>query len=196
MGAILFCCAIISITIGGGGLLSLLRKLRPNPEKEARILLLGLDNAGKTTILKQLASEDITTVTPTAGFNIKSVAADGFKLNVWDIGGQWKIRPYWKNYFANTDVLIYVIDCTDRARLPEAGSELFEMLMDNRLKQVPLLVFANKQDMPDAMTASEVAERMNLVQLQGRTWEIKACTAVNGTGLKEGMDWVCQNMKK
>lgn len=89
-------------------------------------MLLGLDNAGKTTILKQLASEDITTVsiigqirlcfsnifsnvpqvTPTAGFNIKSVAADGFKLNVWDIGGQWKIRPYWKNYFANTDVLV------------------------------------------------------------------------------------------
>jgi len=108
------------------GLLSLLRKLRPNPDKEARILLLGLDNAGKTTILKQLASEDITTVsileqmrlcfpnnrctnpqvTPIAGFNIKSVAADGFKLNVWDIGGQWKIRPYWKNYFANTDVLV------------------------------------------------------------------------------------------
>ncbi|XP_016991047.1 ADP-ribosylation factor-like protein 3 isoform X2 [Drosophila rhopaloa] len=178
------------------GLLSLLRKLRPNPEKEARILLLGLDNAGKTTILKQLASEDITTVTPTAGFNIKSVAADGFKLNVWDIGGQWKIRPYWKNYFANTDVLIYVIDCTDRARLPEAGSELFEMLMDNRLKQIPVLIFANKQDMPDAMTASEVAEKMSLVQLQGRTWEIKGCTAVDGTGLKEGMDWVCKNMKK
>ncbi|XP_070137562.1 ADP-ribosylation factor-like protein 3 isoform X1 [Drosophila bipectinata] len=202
------------------GLLSLLRKLRPNPEKEARILLLGLDNAGKTTILKQLASEDITTVcmkktanwlrsplshkirseppqvTPTAGFNIKSVAADGFKLNVWDIGGQWKIRPYWKNYFANTDVLIYVIDCTDRARLPEAGSELFEMLMDNRLKQVPVLIFANKQDMPDAMSASEVAEKMGLVQLQGRTWEIKACTATDGTGLKEGMDWVCKNMKK
>ncbi|KAH8293875.1 hypothetical protein KR054_005930, partial [Drosophila jambulina] len=199
------------------GLLSLLRKLRPNPDKEARILLLGLDNAGKTTILKQLASEDITTVrmiaanccrlphkirseplqvTPTAGFNIKSVAADGFKLNVWDIGGQWKIRPYWKNYFANTDVLIYVIDCTDRARLPEAGSELFEMLMDNRLKQVPVLIFANKQDMPDAMSAAEVAERMSLVQLQGRTWEIKACTAVDGTGLKEGMDWVCKNMKK
>jgi len=70
------------------------------------------------------------------------------------------------------------------------------MLMDNRLKQVPVLIFANKQDMPDAMTASEVAEKMSLVQLQGRTWEIKACTAVDGTGLKEGMDWVCKNMKK
>ncbi|XP_036322908.1 ADP-ribosylation factor-like protein 3 [Rhagoletis pomonella] len=185
---------------GGGqpaiGLLSLLRKLRPSPDKEARILLLGLDNAGKTTILKQLASEEISTVTPTAGFNIKSVAADGFKLNVWDIGGQWKIRPYWKNYFANTDVLIYVIDCTDRERLSETGRELFELLMDNRLKQVPLLVFANKQDLPNALTASEVAEAVQLVRLEERTWQIIGCSAVDGTGIKDGMDWVCKNMKK
>lgn len=107
--------------------MSLLRKIRPNPEKEARILLLGLDNAGKTTLLKQLASEEVTQVspwslfliylhklkyplqvTPTAGFNIKSVAAEGVKLNVWDIGGQSKIRPYWKNYFDNTDVLVSI----------------------------------------------------------------------------------------
>lgn len=88
------------------GLLALLRKLRSAPEKEVRILLLGLDNAGKTTILKQLASEEVTQVTPTAGFNIKSVISDGFKLNVWDIGGQQKIRPYWKNYFENTDALV------------------------------------------------------------------------------------------
>ncbi|TMW52575.1 hypothetical protein DOY81_002321, partial [Sarcophaga bullata] len=134
------------------GLLSLLRKLRPNPEKEARILLLGLDNAGKTTILKQLANEEITTV--------------------------------------------YVIDCTDRERLAETGNELFEMLMDNRLKQVPLLVFANKQDLPNAMSSSEVAEAIGLVRLEERTWQIKACSAVEGTGIKEGMDWVCKNMKK
>jgi ADP-ribosylation factor-like protein 3 len=82
--------------------------MRSNPEKELRILLLGLDNAGKTTLLKQLASEEVTHVTPTAGFNIKSVSAEGFKLNVWDIGGTSKIRPYWKNYFENTDVLVSV----------------------------------------------------------------------------------------
>lgn len=70
------------------------------------------------------------------------------------------------------------------------------MLMDNRLKRVPLLVFANKQDLPNAMTASEVAEGLGLVRLEERTWEIKACTAVDGTGIKEGMDWVCKNMKK
>ena len=81
------------------GLLSILRKLKSSPEKELRILLLGLDNAGKTTLLKQLASEDVSHITPTQGFNIKSVQSEGFKLNVWDIGGQRKIRPYWRNYF-------------------------------------------------------------------------------------------------
>lgn len=88
------------------GLLNILKKLRSNPDKELRLLLLGLDNAGKTTLLKQLASEDVTHVTPTAGFNIKSVLSNGFKLNVWDIGGQRKIRPYWRNYFENTDILV------------------------------------------------------------------------------------------
>ena len=68
------------------------RKLKASPDRELRILLLGLDNAGKTTILKTLASEDINTITPTQGFNIKSVQTEGFKLNVWDIGGQRKIR--------------------------------------------------------------------------------------------------------
>ena len=81
------------------GLLAILRKLKSSPEKELRILLLGLDNAGKTTLLKQLASEDVSHITPTQGFNIKSVQSEGFKLNVWDIGGQRKIRPYWRNYF-------------------------------------------------------------------------------------------------
>ena len=81
------------------GLLAILRKLKSSPERELRILLLGLDNAGKTTLLKQLASEDVSHITPTQGFNIKSVQSEGFKLNVWDIGGQRKIRPYWRNYF-------------------------------------------------------------------------------------------------
>lgn len=75
--------------------------------------MLGWGNAGKTTLLKQLAAEDIRLITPTQGFNIKSVQSTGFKLNVWDMGGQRKIRPYWRNYFEKTDVLIYVIDSSD-----------------------------------------------------------------------------------
>ncbi|MGH0118700.1 UNVERIFIED_CONTAM: hypothetical protein FKN15_027783 [Acipenser sinensis] len=92
-------------TIRIWGLFSVLQKLKGAPEQEFRIVLLGLDNAGKTTLLKKLASEDVSTITPTQGFNIKSVASNGMKLNVWDIGGQRKIRPFWKKYLENTDLL-------------------------------------------------------------------------------------------
>ena len=101
-----------------------------------RILLLGLDNAGKTTILKSLASEDISTITPTQGFNIKSVQTSGFRLNVWDIGGQRKIRPYWRNYFDNTDVLIYVIDSSDVKRFEETEQELQVTLIEETKKSI------------------------------------------------------------
>ena len=87
------------------GLLSLLRKLKKS-DREARILVLGLDNSGKTTILKRMSDEEISHVMPTQGFNIKSVMQNDFKLNVWDIGGQKSIRPYWRNYFDQTDALV------------------------------------------------------------------------------------------
>ena len=128
--------------------------------------MLGLDNAGKTTILKMMASEsDIQQVKPTLGFNVKAVRSPGFKLNVWDIGGQKKIRPYWKHYFEDTDVLvsryyfsaqttlsfiwvqIYVVDSTDEARLEESGDELSNLLAEEKLSGIPLLVYANKQDL-------------------------------------------------
>lgn len=87
------------------GLLDFFRKLRTS-EKEARLLVLGLDNSGKTTILKTLSSEDIMNIMPTQGFNVKSLTHTGFKLAVWDVGGQKSIRPYWRNYFTNTDGLV------------------------------------------------------------------------------------------
>ena len=101
------------------GLLSMLRGLRKGQEKEARILVLGLDNSGKTTILKALSDEDTEDIAPTQGFNIKSLSKDGFILNVWDIGGQKAIRAYWPNYFEGTDGLVYVVDSSDEQRLGE-----------------------------------------------------------------------------
>merc|ERR1712023_389952 len=118
------------------GLLSLLRKLKAG-DKEVRILMLGLDNSGKTSILKRLSDEDITHIQPTQGFNIKSVVHEGFKLNVWDIGGQKTIRPYWKNYYDQTDALVYVIDSADRRRLEESGEELKELLQEEKLAGTP-----------------------------------------------------------
>jgi ADP-ribosylation factor-like protein 3 len=126
------------------GLLDYLRKFK-KPETEVRILILGLDNAGKTTILKNLCKEDVTHITPTQGFNIKSLAYNSFKLNIWDVGGQKSIRPYWRNYFDTTNAMIYVIDSSDRRRMEETGIELQQLLDEDKLSGVPLLIFANKQ---------------------------------------------------
>uniref|UniRef100_H2Z964 ADP-ribosylation factor-like protein 3 n=1 Tax=Ciona savignyi TaxID=51511 RepID=H2Z964_CIOSA len=178
------------------GELKLLRKLKSDSQKELRILLLGLDNAGKTTILKKLASEDINHITPTQGFNIKSVHTQGFKLNVWDIGGQRRIRPYWRNYFENTDILIYVVDSTDRKRFDETGNELQELIDEEKLCGVPLLVFANKQDLMTAAKASEIAEGLQLQEMKGRTWQIQACSALTGEGVQDGMEWVMKTVSK
>lgn len=138
------------------GLLSLLRKLKKG-DKEGRILLLGLDNAGKTTILKKLSDEDASHTMPTQGFNIKSVEHAGFKLHVWDIGGQKTIRPYWRNYFDSTNALIYVIDSADKNRFEESGEELSQLLEEEKLAGVTLLVLANKQDLALASPPDEVS---------------------------------------
>ncbi|GAB1602300.1 ADP-ribosylation factor-like protein 3 [Argonauta hians] len=178
------------------GLLSLLRKLKSQPDKELRLLLLGLDNAGKTTLLKKLASEEISHITPTQGFNIKTVQAGGFRLNVWDIGGQRKIRPYWKNYFENTDVLIYVIDSSDKKRFEETGEELFQLMEEEKLNGIPLLVFANKQDLMNAADASEIAEGLNLHSLRDRKWQINPCSAMTGEGIEPGISWILKSLHK
>merc|ERR1711998_126081 len=177
------------VPIGEMGLLTYLRKLKKT-DKEARILVLGLDNAGKTTCLKKMAEEDISHTMPTQGFNIKSVVHEGFKLNVWDIGGQKTIRPYWRNYYDATDALVYVIDSADRRRLEESGEELKSLLEEEKLAGTPLLVLANKQDLLNALSAQEVADALNLHVLRDRQWQIQACSAKSGDGLEEGMQWL------
>lgn len=179
------------------GLLSILRKFQKDSEREVRILLLGLDNAGKTTILKALADEDVTHIVPTQGFNIKSVNSSGFKLNVWDIGGQKKIRPYWKNYFENTDCLIYVIDSADKKRFEETGEELLELLEEEKLANVPVLIYANKQDLFKAAPPSQIASDLQLASgIRERVWQIQACSAITKEGIKDGLEWVYSNIPK
>mmetsp|Transcript_12597 Transcript_12597/g.17513 ORF Transcript_12597/g.17513 Transcript_12597/m.17513 type:complete len:183 (-) Transcript_12597:353-901(-) len=176
------------------GLLALLRGLKKS-EKEARLLVLGLDNAGKTTCLKQLSNETITNVVPTQGFNIKSVVKDGFKLNVWDIGGQKTIRPYWRNYFENTDCLVYVIDSADQKRVEEAGSELGKLLEDSKLAGVPVLILANKQDLVNAMKPAAIIKALQLKNIpKTRTWTIAQCSAKTGKGLEEAMTWLVKTI--
>ena len=171
------------------GLFSLLKKLKRN-DREVRLLVLGLDNSGKTTILKRLSDEDISQVMPTQGFNVKSLVQNGVTLNVWDIGGQKSIRPYWRNYFDHTDAMIYVIDSADQKRMEETGVELDQLLDEEKLDGVPVLIFANKQDLISAHTPEEISDGLNLSCINDRPWNIQPCSAKSGDGLKEGMEWI------
>lgn len=174
------------------GLLNMLRKMKASNE-EARILVLGLDNAGKTTILKKLSEESIEDIEPTQGFNIKSINVMGFKINVWDIGGQKAIRKYWDQYIKDTDVLIYVVDSMDTARMEEAKEELDKLMKREQLSKCPVLIYANKQDLLGAADPAEITTTLQL-EATGRTFKIQACSAKTGDGLKEGMEWAMKQL--
>ncbi|CAG8561156.1 27322_t:CDS:2, partial [Dentiscutata erythropus] len=171
------------------GLLSILRKIRQK-EKEIRLLVLGLDNAGKTTILKRLNGEPIDTISPTLGFNIKTLEHNGFKLHVFDVGGQKSIRTYWRNYFEKTDGVIWVVDSADRMRLDDCKKELQALLLEERLAGASLLVFANKQDLPGALTDVQIRQGLDLNSIVTHHWAIQSCSAVTGENLLRGTDWI------
>ena len=165
-------------------------------KEDVRILMVGLDNAGKTTILYRLKLEEVVSTVPTLGFNVETVTYKNISFTVWDIGGQDKIRNLWRVYFQGTQGLIFVVDSADKERIEEARLELQKLLSEELLANVVLLVFANKQDMPDAMSASEVREKLGLVNTRNRPWFVQSSCAVKGDGLYEGLDWLAGQIKQ
>jgi len=165
-------------------------------KKEMRILMVGLDAAGKTTILYKLKLGEIVTTIPTIGFNVETVEYKNISFTVWDVGGQDKIRPLWRHYYQNTQGIIYVVDSNDRDRVQEARDELQRMLNEDELRDALLLVFANKQDLPNAMSAAEITEKLGLQSIRQRDWYIQATCATSGDGLYEGLEWLSQNLKR
>ncbi|KAF9358097.1 Arf GTPase arf1 [Mortierella sp. NVP85] len=163
--------------------------------REMRILMVGLDAAGKTTILYKLKLGEIVTTIPTIGFNVETVEYKNVSFTVWDVGGQGKIRPLWRHYFQNTQGIIFVIDSNDRDRIIEARTELMQMLHEDELRDAALLVFANKQDLPNAMNAAEITDALGLHSVPKRPWYIQATCAPTGDGLYEGLEWLSTTLK-
>ncbi|KAJ2910346.1 hypothetical protein GGI21_000968 [Coemansia aciculifera] len=159
-------------------------------KKEMRILMVGLDAAGKTTILYKLKLGEIVTTIPTIGFNVETVEYKNISFTVWDVGGQDKIRPLWRHYFQNTQGIIFVVDSNDRDRITEARDELQRMLSEDELRNAHLLVFANKQDLPNAMNAAEITDKLGLQAITKTKWYIQATCATSGDGLYEGLEWL------
>lgn len=165
------------------------------PNKEVRVLVLGLDNAGKTSILQRLQLGEVTPTVPTVGFNLETVVYKTITFQVWDLGGQTGLRPFWRCYFSGTDAIIYVVDSTDQERMGVAKHELFAMLDEDELKNATLLVMANKQDCANAAAVTEVAQSLGVTAIQNRTWTIVKSSALTGEGVPEGMDWLCEQLR-
>jgi len=165
-------------------------------QQERKIVMVGLDAAGKTTVLYKLRLGEVVMTIPTIGFNVETVQYKNISFNVWDIGGQDKIRKLWRHYYRNTDGLIFVLDSSDRERIRAAAEELHGVLKDEELAGAALLVLANKQDLPQAMSGSEIVEKLGLSELRSRKWFIQTTCATTGDGLFEGLDWLSRTLAR
>jgi len=159
-------------------------------QQKARILCVGLDAAGKTTILYRLKLGEVVTTIPTLGFNVETVKFNNISFTVWDLGGQERIRRLWRHYFEETDGLIFVIDSADRHRLAEAAVSFNGVMSEEALRDASILIYANKQDLPNAASLSEIAEALGLNRIRQKNWHVQACTATSGDGIVEGLEWM------
>ena len=164
-------------------------------EKEARILVLGLDNAGKTTILYRLQVGAVVSTIPTIGFNVETVTYKNIKFQVWDLGGQTSIRPYWRCYYPNTQAVVYVVDSSDAERVGTSRAEFHQILAEEELADAVVLVYANKQDVPGALTEAQITEGLGLADIKDRQWAIFKTSAIKGDGLWEGIEWLSNTLR-
>uniref|UniRef100_K3X7H7 ADP-ribosylation factor n=1 Tax=Globisporangium ultimum (strain ATCC 200006 / CBS 805.95 / DAOM BR144) TaxID=431595 RepID=K3X7H7_GLOUD len=164
---------------------------------ERRLLLVGLDAAGKTTILYHLRLGKAIASIPTVGFNVESIRYNRYKLNIWDVGGQDSLRPYWRHHFTGTQGIIFVVDSADLKRLELAKEELNGLLLDNQLKDSCLLIFLNKRDLPGALTIEELTTALDFEEgckQSNRKYNVQPTIATTGEGLHAGITWLCENM--
>ena len=173
----------------------LVDKLQEMTSSPTKILMIGLDAAGKTSVLYKLKLNELVTTIPTIGFNVEHVQYRSLDMTIWDVGGQDKIRPLWKHYYENADAIIYVIDSNDPDRIEEAAAELHKILADDMLRNARLLVLANKQDLPRAARPDAVASQLRLHSLRQHDWYLQPCSALSGDGIYEGLDWVHRSLK-
>ncbi|XP_010474656.1 PREDICTED: ADP-ribosylation factor 1-like isoform X2 [Camelina sativa] len=172
-------------------------------ETEQRIVLFGLDGTGKSSIMHKLKTgETLTTNMPTIGFEVESIKYKDSTLSFWEVGSQqrYKMFPLWKHYFREVVGLVLVVDSTDINRIEEA-KDFLNMVIDEIQGSVPdsvaILVYGNKHDVPGAMSASEITNKLDLSSLRNKNWQrnwyTQSSCALSGDGLHEGLDWLLKN---
>lgn len=174
--------------------------LRGSKQPEAQVFLLGLDNAGKSTLLYKLKHNACVSTVPTIGFNVEMLDAKksrkNIALTVWDVGGQGKMREHWKSFHQDAAAVVFVVDSSDLTRLEEAQKELENTLRSDQLRGRPLVLLANKQDVNGALTVTEIKDRFNMKKIcSSRDWFVQPCSASTGVGVEEAFRRVVQMVK-
>lgn len=159
-----------------------------------KIIILGMQNAGKTTILYRLSLGQLVKTAPTIGSNVEELTYNNVKFQAWDLGGQESIRALWDVYYVNTDAVIYVIDSKDDENFEISKSEFYKVLANKNLKNSVILIFANKQDLPGAKNINKIIEDYELNKIKDHIWHIQPCSAVNGEGLVNGIKWLSDQL--
>ena len=159
-----------------------------------KIIILGMQNAGKTTILYRLSLGQLVKTTPTIGSNVEELTYDNVKFQAWDLGGQESTRSVWDVYYMNTDAIVYVVDSQDDEYFEDSKSEFHKVLSNPNLKNAVVLIFANKQDLPGAKAVNKLIEDYEFNKIKNHIWSIQPCSATKGEGLVNGIKWLSEQL--
>jgi ADP-ribosylation factor-like protein 6 len=175
-------------------------------KKKASILILGLDNSGKTTLLKHLKAstssskgiEETKEVVPTVGFSVENFEKDSLSFTCFDMSGQSKYRSLWERYYKDVQAIIWVVDATDKFRMCVVEDELTSLLEHDAIsgQRFPVLFFANKMDVAGSLEPEDIATKLELHDIDDRPWFISASNALTGEGVSKGIEWLTEQLKK
>lgn len=166
-------------------------------DKQYKCVVLGLNNAGKTSVLYSLLLGKLVPTQPTLGSNVEEFSFKNMKFVAWDLGGQELLRHSWSLFYANTDAVLIVVDSADPSGFPTLREEIRKIISHPDLANACILIYANKQDLPSAMKPTEVAASLGLAEIITKhSWTIQGCSATTQTGLNEGLSWVVDNVKQ
>lgn len=178
-----------------GIVFSQLEELWNSFQRDSGILILGLDNAGKTAVLYTLKLEEPVQYTmPTIGFNIEEVTMGNVNIKMWDIGGQTTFRKMWPHYFEQANGIAFVVDSNDVDRFELVREELHALVANKHLAGKPFLILANKQDLPQAADKQQLTTILQLEAIKSSPWHIIECCAIKNTKLRHGFDWLANHI--
>ena len=177
-----------------GFILSKILEFFTKSRNNFKIIILGMQNAGKTTILYRLSLGQLVKTTPTIGSNVEELTYNNVKFQAWDLGGQESTRSVWDVYYMNTDAIVYVIDSIDDEYYEESKTQFHKMLNNPALKNATILIFANKQDLPGAKTVNKLIEDYGFDKIKSHVWHIQSCSALKGEGLVTGIKWLSEQL--